>query len=112
MNLGALWIRLENFDAAETALASAVRSAPRQAPARLSLAQLYLHTNRKLPEAVDHAKTAVELAPTAAGYAVLAMAQQRNGDLQSAQSAIDRALELEPENAQFRAISFQIRQPQ
>jgi len=66
------------------------------------LALLYLRMKRKLPEAEKFAAKAVEFEATAANYYVLCRASEMNGDLANARTAIEKAVELEPENMMYR----------
>jgi tetratricopeptide (TPR) repeat protein len=60
-----------------------------------------LAANRKLPEMLALAKQTVQQKPTPAGYAVLAEACRRSDDLTSAQAALQKGLELYPQNARL-----------
>lgn len=102
IGLGGLHVRLDEFDGAEDAYRRAVELAPQRPEAYTSLAQLYLQSNRKLSQASELAKTAVELQPTASHYFLLGVTCQRNGNLGDASQAIEKAMKLDPRNPQYR----------
>lgn len=103
---GRLWARLGRWDAAEAALRKAAELAPRDSQVHSFLALVYLQSGCKLHEAASSARRAVELAPTAANYALLGDACQRSGQHAAAVEAMRRAAELAPDNA---AIAQQLR---
>ncbi|MFH1920469.1 MAG: tetratricopeptide repeat protein [Planctomycetota bacterium] len=110
MQIGGLNARLDQFDAAERAFRKVSELAPKRPEGYLALARLHLESNRKLLEAMDLARTAVELAPTPANYVLLSAACKRNGDHAGAVSAIQRAIELDPSNEQYRRIQESLRE--
>ncbi|MHC4394227.1 MAG: tetratricopeptide repeat protein [Planctomycetota bacterium] len=69
-----------------------------QAYMHRELALVYLRMKRKLAEAQKLAKKAVGFESTAANYYVLCRAFDMNGDSANAQSAIEKAIELAPDN--------------
>jgi Flp pilus assembly protein TadD len=75
-----------------------------------ALAQLYLKTNRKLPQARELLRTAVELEPTAPNYFLLGTACLASGDSTGAGEAISQALKLDPENATYRRLYDSMRE--
>jgi tetratricopeptide (TPR) repeat protein len=101
LDLGVTYALLNRFDDAETALVRASRWAPRSAAPHVTLAQLYLQTNRKLVEAARLAQAAVDLEPTAANYVLLSAACERSGNRAGALSAMKSAMELDPENPDY-----------
>lgn len=109
LRLGALHVRLGQFDAAAEAFTNVIRISPHQAGGYAALANLYLQTNRRLPEAKSLATRAVEEEPLARHYALLSVACQRNADLAGARAAIERAVALEPGNSHYREMLGQIR---
>ena len=96
--IGETWADLHQLDATENAFREACEIAPDDAKCWAALAVFYLKTNRNLPEMVTIARTAVELEPTAANYALLAAASQRNGDRPGALTAIEQAAKIAPQN--------------
>ncbi len=102
LQTGVIHGRLRNFDDAEKAFRKVCELAPEKAIGYLSLAQLYHQEDRKLTEATKLAAKAVQLDPTALNYFVLGCVYQKNDELAKAQSAIGRALELDPDNREYR----------
>ncbi len=101
VSLGALVHRL---DPGKVPFRKATELAPERSWGPCGLAQLYLHGNRKLREAKSLAAAAVELEPVASNYAVLSEACDKNGDLAGAVAAMQRAVELEPDNTRYQRI--------
>ncbi len=104
----AIWIRigeahaeLGRLAATEKAFHQACQAAPDRPEGFVALAVYYVKTNQHLGEAVTLAQKAVSLAPTAANYALLAAARQRNGDRAGAEVAIGHAVELDPQNPKY-----------
>ncbi len=95
---GRLWMRLARWELAEAALRRAADLAPRDGQVYGFLALLYLQWGKKMDQAAACARRAVELAPTAAHYALLCEACQRAGQPAAALEAIRRAAELAPDN--------------
>lgn len=95
LNIGVLRAELRDVEGAERAFHCFRELAPQAALGHAMLAKLYLDANRKTQEATALARKAVELAPAAANYRLLAEACQRNGDRDGARKAAARATELE-----------------
>lgn len=112
LRLGALYVRLGQFEAAEEAFNNVIKISPHQAGGYAALANLYLQANRRLPEAKRLALEAVEKEPLARHYFLLTVACQRNGDLEGARSAIERALALDPGNPEYLRMRDLIEQDQ
>lgn len=104
MNIGLVNAMSSRFDAAEKAFNRVRELSPRRPEGYLALVRLYLEANRKLPQAVKLAGVAVEIEPSAGNYAVLSEACERNGDFDGALSAIERAMELDRGNRQYRRL--------
>ena len=102
LEIGQLQAELGRFGPAEEAFQDACRRAPQGVEGCVGLVQLYLKGNRKLPEAADLARKIVERKPVASSYALLGTARLENGDRAGAASAFQKALDLEPGNAQYR----------
>lgn len=112
VNLGIAHARLQEFDAAEQAFLEAEQLAPQQAAAYRARAQLYLRVNKNLPRAQTLARKAVELEPSGQNYFVLAAACDKNGDRRGGLAAMRRAVELEPDNADYRRVYRLLQQRQ
>ena len=102
LNIGVFSARLKQFVDAEPAFTKVIVLAPESSIGYRFLAQLYLETGTKLPQARDLAQKAVALEPIAANYFVLSWACDTNSDIDSALSAIKKALELDPVNPRYR----------
>ena len=96
--IGELQAAQENFEAAETAyLASGLPKAYH------ALAQLYGKHGVKLETAMRYAQKAIALNPNIASYYnTLALIAFRKGDYRQAEGAIRKAVELAPENRNYR----------
>ncbi len=103
LNTGVLLTRLERLDAAEEAVRKAIELAPDLAAAYRSLARILLLRNRGLPEAEALARKLVELEPAATNYGLLGEVCAQAGDLPGARAALERAMQLDPGNEEFRA---------
>jgi len=101
VRLGTLCLRLQQYDRAEQAYERAVELRPYQTGGLTALVDLYLQTGRKPVNAKTLALRATAMEPIGRHYFLLALACQRNGDLAGAFSAVDQAVELEPNNADY-----------
>ena len=80
------------------------REFPRAAAHHNGLAWLAARCGRRLDDAIRHAEAAVRLDPEQAAYVdTLAEVHFRRGNRGQAIALARRAVELEPENSQFRA---------
>jgi tetratricopeptide (TPR) repeat protein len=104
LNIGILCAKLNRFADAEEAFREAIALTPESSAGYRSLAKLLLDAGRKLPEARELAERAVALEASAADYFVLGWACDRNGDRDSAISAVKRALELDPGNPKYKQV--------
>ena len=87
LEIGNLQLDLLQLEAAEEAYQKACHIAPEDPRGHAALATLYLRSGQKNSEALTLARKAVELAPTAANYSLLATACERNGDAVGAAEA-------------------------
>jgi tetratricopeptide (TPR) repeat protein len=101
MNAGVILMQLKAFVKAETAFKKVITLDPKFSGGYRTLAQLYLKTETKLPEALKLAKTAVEVEATAENYFILSWAYDKNGDVSNARSALKKTVELEPGNPKY-----------
>ena len=104
LNIGIFSTQLNRFADAEEAFRKAIALAPNSSSGYRELAQLYLKTGRKLPEARELAKRAVALEMTAVNYFVLCWSYDKNDDPANALKAIERAIQLEPDNLKYKQI--------
>jgi tetratricopeptide (TPR) repeat protein len=102
MKLGRLCVESGQTDKAEGAFSQACQRDPKDAAAHAALAELYVKSGRKLAEAVSLARRAAELSPTADRYWLLAAACRCSGDVPGALAALDKAIDLDPGNLQYR----------
>jgi tetratricopeptide (TPR) repeat protein len=87
--------------AATAAFAAASKLAPESSAGQAALAQLHLQAGRP-PDAAAAAREAIAREPIAQNHFLLGTALQASGDTAGARAAIDRALELDPHNAEYR----------
>jgi len=106
--LGVVHARRGWRDAAEEEFRKAVELGPGEPEGYRALAELLLMAGRGLPEAKSLAAKLVELVPIAPHYALLARACAENGDRAAARAAIRRAIELEPDQAEYEQLRKQI----
>ncbi len=64
--------------------------------------------NQRLPEAEALARKLVELEPAATNYGLLGEVCAQAGDLPGARAALERAMQLDPGNEEFRAAYKQL----
>lgn len=109
---GVVFGELRRFSEAEQALRKSIELAPERPDAYMSLAGLFLTGNTRLSEAQALAEQAVALAPTARRYFMLSQVCSRNQQPAAALAAIERAAELDPNNAQIRQAYEKLKQEQ
>jgi tetratricopeptide (TPR) repeat protein len=100
--LGRLHARLQNVDAAERDFAKVQALAPGWPEGYRAQAELYLRASRKLPDALRLARKAVDLAPAATHYHLLAAICAENNDRPAAIDAMKQAVALEPNRPLYR----------
>ena len=108
--IGILSAYLERYDDSEEAFRKLITLAPHKSDGYRELARLYLKTGQNLPEAQSLAERAVALEAIATNYFVLGWACYTNGDNAKALPAIKRAIQLDPNNQQYRLLYKQIQQ--
>jgi len=104
LNIGILSTRLKQVDNAETAFLKAIAVAPKSSIGYRELAQLYLKTGTRLAVARELAEKAVTLEAIAINYFVLSWACDVNGDSANGLKAIEKAIQLEPNNLKYKKI--------
>jgi len=92
----------KRYDDAEGAYRKVIDLNPDRPDGYIAMVQLYLATRRKLAEARALAAKAAKLKPHPQAYFLLAVACARSGDRAAATAAIERALEMDPRNPQYR----------
>lgn len=102
IRIAAAFGRLGSLDRAEESFRQAMELAPYQGSSHAALAQLFLQSGRKLPEAKLLAQAAVDLEPAPEYWFLLSQACLRTGDRDEARRAIAQAIDLDPGNAAFR----------
>jgi len=102
LNLGRLSAKLKETARAERAFKEVIKLEPQRPEGHSALAELYLQTRRNPAEARKLAQQAVALAPDAPNFVLLSRTCAADGDRASALAAIDKALELQPANEQYR----------
>ncbi len=107
--LGQLLARAGRMDEAETALRQAVQLAPSSVEAHVQLAKFYMQEKPDPKGAKSAATRAVELAPTADHYFLLASACHRAGDAEPALAAVERAIALAPDRSEYPRLRDEIR---
>jgi superkiller protein 3 len=108
LRIGGWYVKLGRLDAAERAFRRAADLAPKRSEGFVALAQVYAYEDRGLGRARTAAETAVELQPSAPNYFLLATICQRCDDVPGALAALQRALELDPDNQQYRTLRLAI----
>ena len=101
-NIGVISAALKRFDDAEEALREVIRLAPEDSRGHRELAWLHLKTGRSHSQARKLAEKAVELEKTAVNYYLLACACDMNGDRTNALEAAEQAIQLDPDNVEYK----------
>jgi tetratricopeptide (TPR) repeat protein len=107
--IATLALQLQRADRAETAFKKFIELCPNQSLGYRELAHLYIMADTKSAEAVRLAQKAVGLEPAAENYFILAYACQKTNDKQAALTAIQKAMELAPNNLEYRRMYDLIR---
>jgi protein O-GlcNAc transferase len=107
--LGTLHLRSRRYSEAEKALQKAVQLGPKRPEGLRTLTQLYLASGQRLPLAKILAARLVELELNPGSLVLLARACARVGDRAGALAAIERAIRLDPENANYTRMRQQLK---
>ena len=102
-HIGNVNLLLQRLEAAEAAYLKSIQLEPTRADGYRALAQFYLVSRQKLPEAILLARKALTLSPTAPVYALLGDLYDQTGDLEGALTAMQQAARLDPGNARYRS---------
>ena len=107
--LGMLQARLKKYVDAENSFRKMVKLAPKEALGYRALAKFYLNTNQKLPLALQTAAASAKLDASAESLFVWGWALAKNGQLLDALAALEKAVQLEPENKVYREMLASVR---
>ncbi len=105
---GRLLVRLQDAPQAERAYRQAIAFDPQAGLAYQGLIDLCLHSGSTSAEAVMLAEQAVRWLPCAKSYLQLSAVRQGRGDRRGAIAAIEKAIELEPTDAELRQVLAQL----
>jgi tetratricopeptide (TPR) repeat protein len=109
LNIGQIATRLKMFEKAGQAFQKTVALAPNDPVGYRELARFYLRSNTNLVQAYNLAQKAITLEQNAETYFLLGWAADVNGDRAGALQAMEQAIQLEPNNQQYRKIYERIR---
>lgn len=104
VRMGGIHLRRKAYGEAEQALREARRAAPERAIGHRALAHFYLTRNRNLERALELARWAVRLEPTAVNYFVFSRALDATGDRAAALEALRKARDLDPDNRWYQDV--------
>ncbi|MEZ6119981.1 MAG: tetratricopeptide repeat protein [Pirellulaceae bacterium] len=107
--LGMLQARLKKYVDAENSFRQIVKLAPKEAIGYRALAKFYLNTNQKLPLALQTAAASAKLDRSAESLFVWGWALAKNGQLLDALAALEKAVQMEPENKVYRELLASVR---
>ena len=102
IDLGEFCIRHRRLSSAESSLRKALALEPDRAESHALLAQVQMASSDDQHSAVESAQQAVELAPVAFNYYILATAKYHVGDIGGSREALLKAIELEPTKPEYR----------
>ena len=97
LKLGAIYINQQQFELAISVFKQAIAVDKTAAEGYNNLARVYAGLGKEMQQAIDLAKHAVSLAPTARHYDTLAYTYYRNAQYAQALEAIHQAIALAPE---------------
>ena len=112
LKLGAIYINQQRFEPAIAAFKRATLVDSTAAEAYNNLARVYAGLGKEMQQAIDLAKHAVALAPTARHYDTLAYAYYRNAQYTEALEAIHRAIALAPDVDAYNTLRLKIQEAQ
>lgn len=112
LKLGVIYINQQQFDPAIAAFKQAIVVDNTAAEAYNNLARLYAGLGKDIQQAIDLAKHAVSLEPTARYYDTLAYTYYRNTQYAEASEAIHRALALAPDVDAYNKLLLKIQAAQ
>jgi len=109
LNIGRIATRLKMFEKAEQAFRKVVMLSPNDPVGYCELARFYLRTNTNLAQAYSLTQKAITFQQDADTYFLLGWAADVNGDRASSLQAMEQAINLAPDNQQYRKIYERIR---
>lgn len=112
LKLGVIYINQKQFTQAIQVFQRAIAADSTEAEAYNNLARVYAGLGKELQQAIDLAKKAVALAPTAKHYDTLAYAYYRNQRYLQALTAIHQAVAIAPNVAEYRKLLLKIQTAQ
>ena len=112
LKLGVIYINQQQFERAIAAFKRAIVVDSTAAEAYNNLARLYSGLGKEMQQAIDLAKHAVSLAPTARHYDTLAYAYYRNTQYAEALEAIHQAIALAPDTDAYNNLLLKIQAAQ
>lgn len=112
LKLGVIYINQQQFDPAIAAFKRAIVVDSTAAEAYNNLARLYAGLGRDIQQAIDLARQAVSLEPTARHYDTLAYTYYRNAQYAEALEAIHQALALAPDVDAYNKLLLKIQTAQ
>lgn len=112
VNIGKLTAEQGNVPQAVKVFETTVKHFPNYALGYAEFARLCLRLRKNPSLALTLAQRAVTLDPAASNYMLLSWAHNVTGNRQAALEAIQKAIDLEPDNQNYRGIRNQIRQRQ
>lgn len=112
LKLGVIYINQQRFKPAIAAFKRAIVIDSTGAEAYNNLARLYAGLGKEMQQAIDLAKHAVSLEPTARHYDTLAYTYYRNTQYAEALEAIHRAIALAPDTDAYKKLLLEIQMAQ
>lgn len=112
LKLGVIYINQQRFEPAIAAFKRAIGIDNTVAEAYNNLARLYAGLGEERQQAIDLAKRAVSLEPTARHYDTLAYTYYRNTQYAEALEAIHRAIALAPDTGAYKKLLLEIQAAQ
>ena len=112
LKLGAIYINQQQFDPAIAAFKQATVVDSTAAEAYNNLARVYAGLGKEMQQAIDLAKHAVSLAPTARHYDTLAYTHYRNAQYAEALEAIHQAIAIAPNTDAYNKLLLKIQEAQ
>ncbi len=104
VKLGILYAQSARFRQAEHQFRKAIELAPQRSEGYQNLAKVYLAQQVHRAEAKKLAATAARISPTAPNYFLLVRACSETGDTANARKAMEKLLQLEPDNTEYQRI--------